>query len=203
MALIKGRLCEALHEHAASRNIIRLSIDEGNRDLNKVGHYQPAGPQRDRVHLRNRLWMDQLRVIATCDRLDIPLVEVSFAQHMPTDTVKTTKDNPLHHTFVKGAANAFEDERGHLYDFLRGEECNCLVVMGYHANACVVGTVGADRFFPSSALSGKYRGAIQLGFTVMTCKQILSSGDPQEGISEDPGVRWDLDREGLEFYSEA
>lgn len=201
MGKITGSLCAALRQAAGTRNIIRLSIDEGCRQLNKAPHYAPPGPERERSGLRNALWMNQLQVIATCDQLQIPLVEISFTPGMNMGAVTACTDYPRHYEYCKSAANAFEDDHAELLIFLRQCKYDTLVVMGYHANACVVSTVGANKFFSDEALTGKYKGALQHGFTVMTCEQILSAGDPSETTSEDTSTLWHYDRKGLEFYS--
>ena len=93
-----------------------------------------------------------------------------------------------HYSIRKPMGNAFA--KTILTQLLDDLRVKILVIMGWDANVCVASTIGV------STIKQIYFGALQRGFTVMTCDQILH-GEAANWAFEDSAYS-----SKLEFYSQ-
>ena len=186
MSIIQGRLIDAIN--AEKRRIAVLMIDEADRPINR-------NPNAKRRAI-SILQMNQLEVISACVNKKPLIVDIRFCPWASSNMVEPIVDNVLE--FTKKEANAFKSEFNgvSLHDELQRQQIKVLVVMGYHVNACVVSTVGANKGLKGIDL-GSDKGALQNGYHVMTCPQILHGS---EITVEERNKSWDYTYDSLEFY---
>ncbi|MES9897645.1 MAG: isochorismatase family protein [Sedimenticola sp.] len=140
----------------------------------------------------------QQRLLMYMQRMGCNVRSIRFLQGFPgtndgpdnTRTALSALYNGNQHLLRKPHPNAFRETTLH-YDLQRLGITH-LVVMGWHANACVGATVG----FPWWLTGTEEDGGTHLGYTVMTCNQVLHGG-PANWSNATP-----QHYANLEFYSQ-
>src|ERR1700722_549408 len=176
---VKGSLTEAMWK--LEGNVALLVIDE-KHDLTKKSESES-----------NETRIAQLKVYAVAKEKKFFKVLVKFT--MGYSMVESDVTMGYDFEYGKPNANAFKSDSQELLMFLRSKKVATLIVVGYHINACVRATIGASAFNLSDARGEE--GAVQNGFKVLTCRQVLR-GDKEK---EDPDITWNLDHENLAFYA--
>ncbi|MCK5819317.1 MAG: isochorismatase family protein [Psychromonas sp.] len=124
-----------------------------------------------------------------------PIWSISMANGTPgSDSTRPALKNLYNgkeHRLQKIYTNAFRETNLHME--LQKLSITHLVVMGWHSNVCVPHTIG----FPNEPEDIWHDSAVRLGYTVMTCAEILH-GEPAEWAHKEPP---NCDAGQLEFYS--
>jgi nicotinamidase-related amidase len=129
--------------------------------------------------------------------MTITTIKVDFHFNFAAPGVVVDNDSLWEVTLIKSASNAFASTDGQLKKFLDKKNIRHIVVMGYHVNSCVMATIGSDTWLVGG------EGAIQLGYTVFTCEEVLRGGGGATSMDESttPGDRWKFDNPALRFFS--
>jgi len=199
--IIQGRLITAISQAGGKLGL--LIVDESDREIDGKKLWSGPRTAQNRV-ARDKMRMAQLEVISACENKGAAMINIRFAYLMANEASEPglTPANNLAIEFRKGEANAFQMSTGgdSLQQKLKAAGIDTLVVMGYHVNACVRATIGVDKFLQSAIDSDKaYWGAIQYGYRVMTCKQVLHGAEVSD-VERD--ARWNYDPKLLEFYTQ-
>ena len=139
----------------------------------------------------------QAEVHSACKGKNAITIEVEFGpQSVPKFHGGTEVFQVRKGIFTSNAFEAVDTEtQDTLRKFLNQAGIKHLVIMGYYANACVLDTTGASLFNKLGAASP---GALQLGFTVATCAEVIHA---DELTKTDLDQKWIYDMEGLSFCS--
>ena len=97
---------------------------------------------------------------------------------------------------AKPETNAFI--KTDLHQQLEDHKISILVIMGFHTEACVKNTIGNEYFQKANALKYGVAGALHLGYTVMTCDQVLHGGNAQASWRKNEAIHY----ENLKFYTD-
>jgi len=119
----------------------------------------------------------QQRLLMYMQRMQVPIWSIRFLQYYPAayDGPDNTRVplralyNGTERLLRKPHPNAFRETT--LHQDLQALNVTCIVIMGWHTEACVHATVGSRWWDP-----GMDDGATHLGYTVMTCNQVLHGG---------------------------
>jgi hypothetical protein len=174
MPIIKSSLTKAIGA-MDGKGLALMIIDEDNR--------------KERP---KELQIAQETVRAACKQKGATLVDISFL-YLQQNLLRSNANSVIE--FRKGEANAFAAPSSggdDLEDVLKTAQIKTIVVMGYEVTACVKATVGGCKW-------GLDTGAVQKGFRVMTCPQILHG---PEVTDEKRDGSWRYDSELLEFYTQ-
>jgi nicotinamidase-related amidase len=192
---MKESMIAALQGHAVNAaKIALLVIDEDNKAaLGETsiipGHILPI----------SNITAAQQRLLMYMQVMGCHVWSIRFLQGFPgsnegpdnTRTALSALYNGQQNTLRKPYPNAFRETT--LHDDLKKLGIERLVIMGWHANACVEATVG-KQWYPT----GTYEdGATHHGYKVMTCNQVLHGG-PATWADADPA---NGHYKNLEFYA--